>query len=320
MGVFSSKHFHSPLPWHVAQMEEADCLGDRIAVMAKGRLKAIGTPLRLKNRYGDGYRLTVVVRTHRNEIAQDASAHNDDSPEDPAAAGEIMDYIHQYVPSAELVSCDAGNLDVVLPFDTVADLPPLLAALESDTTGHVGEWGVSYATLEQVFLKITAESGFELSRGAQTSVHGNTAPQLALQNGGVAGTRGSPDAATATQTHRPESAASHVTPLDIGRREGTPASRSRVTPGQPRKQRSSHTVRALWLKNLTLQSRQKGQCCCQVFTPVTVMLLLVMLQCVPCVVLRASSTSSLAYSRAHTRSCVCLRAPLWLRLRLAGKS
>ena len=37
-------------------MEEADALSDRIAVMVKGKLSCIGTPLYLKNNFGDGYK------------------------------------------------------------------------------------------------------------------------------------------------------------------------------------------------------------------------------------------------------------------------
>ena len=37
-------------------MEEADVLSDRITVIVEGILKCIGTPLYLKNTYGDGYR------------------------------------------------------------------------------------------------------------------------------------------------------------------------------------------------------------------------------------------------------------------------
>ncbi|RKP27034.1 P-loop containing nucleoside triphosphate hydrolase protein, partial [Syncephalis pseudoplumigaleata] len=40
-------------------MEEADALGDRIAIMSKGELQAQGTTLFLKNRFGVGYRLHV---------------------------------------------------------------------------------------------------------------------------------------------------------------------------------------------------------------------------------------------------------------------
>ena len=42
-------------------MEEADILGDRIAIMALGRLRAIGTSLRLKQRFGAGFQVCVYV-------------------------------------------------------------------------------------------------------------------------------------------------------------------------------------------------------------------------------------------------------------------
>ena len=38
-------------------MEEADVLGDTVAIMANGKVKAAGTPLFLKNRYGRGFQL-----------------------------------------------------------------------------------------------------------------------------------------------------------------------------------------------------------------------------------------------------------------------
>ena len=49
-------------------MEEADMLCDRIAIMAEGRLAAEGTPMDLKQRFGVGYRLTV-VKQERGEVA-----------------------------------------------------------------------------------------------------------------------------------------------------------------------------------------------------------------------------------------------------------
>lgn len=42
-------------------MEEADALADRVAVMVLGRLRAVGTPLALKTAVGTGYRLKVVL-------------------------------------------------------------------------------------------------------------------------------------------------------------------------------------------------------------------------------------------------------------------
>lgn len=41
-------------------MDEADILGDRIGIMAEGRLICLGSSLFLKNRFGVGYNLTIV--------------------------------------------------------------------------------------------------------------------------------------------------------------------------------------------------------------------------------------------------------------------
>ena len=38
-------------------MEEADMLGDRIAIMAKGHLRCLGSSLRLKQKFGAGYQV-----------------------------------------------------------------------------------------------------------------------------------------------------------------------------------------------------------------------------------------------------------------------
>ena len=40
-------------------MEEADTLGDRICIMSKGSIQALGTSIRLKQKFGTGYRLTI---------------------------------------------------------------------------------------------------------------------------------------------------------------------------------------------------------------------------------------------------------------------
>ena len=47
-------------------MEEADVLGDRIAVMSAGKIVAADTSLGLKNRYGVGYVVSIVLREGAN--------------------------------------------------------------------------------------------------------------------------------------------------------------------------------------------------------------------------------------------------------------
>ena len=50
-------------------MDEADILGDRIAIMAHGTVKCCGSSLFLKNRFGVGYNL-VIAKASRNPAPQ----------------------------------------------------------------------------------------------------------------------------------------------------------------------------------------------------------------------------------------------------------
>lgn len=56
-------------------MEEADILSDRIGIMAKGRLRCIGTSIRLKSRFGTGF----VANVSFSETNQGTSAGLDTS-------------------------------------------------------------------------------------------------------------------------------------------------------------------------------------------------------------------------------------------------
>ena len=44
-------------------MDEADVLGDRIAIISDGKLQCLGSSLFLKSRFGDGYNLTLVKKS-----------------------------------------------------------------------------------------------------------------------------------------------------------------------------------------------------------------------------------------------------------------
>ena len=47
----------------VDDMDEADILGDRIGIMARGRVICLGSSLFLKNRFGVGYNVTLVKKS-----------------------------------------------------------------------------------------------------------------------------------------------------------------------------------------------------------------------------------------------------------------
>jgi ABC-type multidrug transport system ATPase subunit len=76
-------------------MEEADILGDRIGIMARGKLMCIGTSLRLKSRFGSGYRVSVRVEGQPysnnglNDLATNGTARS--TVERDSVASEQMD-------------------------------------------------------------------------------------------------------------------------------------------------------------------------------------------------------------------------------------
>lgn len=57
-------------------MDEADILGDRIGIMADGKLRCCGSSLFLKNKFGVGYRLSVVKKNNEANPELDAFVTN----------------------------------------------------------------------------------------------------------------------------------------------------------------------------------------------------------------------------------------------------
>lgn len=113
-------------------MEEADVLGDQIAIMSKGRLQAINNSIALKNKFGSGYRISVVTKKEDAENMK----------------GEIK----KLVPGANLEDDSAGAL--IYQFSSSSSVPSLITFLEDNVAGMVKTWGISQATLEEVFLKL----------------------------------------------------------------------------------------------------------------------------------------------------------------------
>ena len=95
-------------------MDEADYLGDRIAIMAAGRLVALGSNIYLKNKYGVGYNITFVKKTL-------------DYPSNP-----IMTLIHKYIPTSTIVSDVSAELGVQMPMDQVKQFPSLFKEIDSN--------------------------------------------------------------------------------------------------------------------------------------------------------------------------------------------
>lgn len=135
-------------------MDEADELGDRIAIMAHGQLRCCGTSLFLKNALGVGYTLTVSLAL---------SSNPEDLPVSRVQQGDaVFNLIRHHVPAAQIVSQAAGEVQCRLPFDASAQFSQLFFALDDAKAQRalpVASYGVSVTTLEEVFLRINADSG-----------------------------------------------------------------------------------------------------------------------------------------------------------------
>ncbi|OQR90883.1 ATP-binding Cassette (ABC) Superfamily [Achlya hypogyna] len=123
-------------------MEEADVLGDRIAIMANGALQCAGSSLFLKTRFGAGYTLTLVkASVNANAI-------------DTVAA-----LVTAHVPAARLVSHVATEVAFQLPSDATGAFAALFASLDADLAAlQLSSYGISVTTLEDVFIKVTGRS------------------------------------------------------------------------------------------------------------------------------------------------------------------
>ncbi|XP_077413237.1 phospholipid-transporting ATPase ABCA3 [Vanacampus margaritifer] len=117
-------------------MDEADLLGDRIAIMAGGELQCCGSPLFLKNKYGAGYHMVIVKEALCN-------------------VAEITRLVHMYVPNATLESSAGAELSYILPKESTSRFELLFAELEMNREElGIASYGASVTTMEEVFLRV----------------------------------------------------------------------------------------------------------------------------------------------------------------------
>ncbi|XP_040853430.1 phospholipid-transporting ATPase ABCA3-like isoform X2 [Ochotona curzoniae] len=117
-------------------MDEADLLGDRIAIMAKGELQCCGSPLFLKQKYGAGYHMTLVKEPHCN----------------PAS---VVQLVCHHIPNATLESNVGAELSFILPKESTHRFESLFGKLEKQQKElGIASFGASVTTMEEVFLRV----------------------------------------------------------------------------------------------------------------------------------------------------------------------
>ncbi|XP_028269247.1 ATP-binding cassette sub-family A member 2 isoform X3 [Parambassis ranga] len=180
-------------------MDEADLLGDRIAIISHGKLKCCGSPLFLKSTYGDGYKLTLVKKQSegrgQGSQLQPPLSLSPSSSLSPCSEARVTQFIRQFVASCLLVSDSNTELSYVLPSEAVKKgcFERLFQALEQSLDSlALTSFGVMDTTLEEVFLKVSEEDQSLENSDADMkgSPGGSSVGKSSVGSGGLGGPQG----------------------------------------------------------------------------------------------------------------------------------
>ncbi|XP_051003132.1 phospholipid-transporting ATPase ABCA3-like [Acomys russatus] len=117
-------------------MDEADILGDRIAIMVRGTLHCCGTSVFLKQIYGAGYHIVLEKEPYCD-------------------IDNIFAIIQHHVPGAMLENDIGNELSFILPKMYVSRFEALFTELELKQKAlGIANFGASITTMEEVFLKV----------------------------------------------------------------------------------------------------------------------------------------------------------------------
>ncbi|WKY01593.1 hypothetical protein Q1695_015531 [Nippostrongylus brasiliensis] len=121
-------------------MEEADLLGDRIAILAHGQLQCCGSGMFLKAQYGDGYHLTVVYES---------------SSKSEATMIRTKELLASHVGNVHLQSLIGQEATFTISAKHKSQFSSMFAELEkAQHSLGISSFGMSISTMEEVFLKV----------------------------------------------------------------------------------------------------------------------------------------------------------------------
>ncbi|XP_072526701.1 phospholipid-transporting ATPase ABCA1-like [Salminus brasiliensis] len=161
-------------------MDEADILGDRIAIISHGRVCCCGSSLFLKKTYGSGYYLTLVQASQEKGVKKHNSLNNqqcDDfsldegigssslSSVEPTDVADVSALVRRHVPEAEFLEVLGQELVYILPYTGSKDgsFASLFKELDLERERlRISSYGISDTSLEEIFLKVAEETGVDV--------------------------------------------------------------------------------------------------------------------------------------------------------------
>jgi len=130
-------------------MDEADILGDRIAIMAEGQLRCLGSALFLKKTYGVGYQLTIEKKPNEIKLLSDNPVSEENIDE------RLEKIVNDNVESANMLTNVGTEMSFQLPLGASSNFSPMFDKLEDLVSKEeIVTYGVGITTLDEVFLLV----------------------------------------------------------------------------------------------------------------------------------------------------------------------
>ncbi|XP_056298859.1 phospholipid-transporting ATPase ABCA1-like [Pseudoliparis swirei] len=168
-------------------MDEADILGDRIAIISHGKMRCCGSSLFLKKLFGSGYYLTLVrdgtekMTAQRRGIIHHQTKEEEDGPSrssspddgigsqswdnsDPSGMTALDQIVQRHVPKAVFLESIGQEITYILPYSGARDGTFALLFQGLDLAmADLGltSYGISDTTLEEIFLKVAEDTGVD---------------------------------------------------------------------------------------------------------------------------------------------------------------
>lgn len=137
-------------------MDEAEMLGDRILIIADGRLKCAGSPTFLKHALGDGYRICILKETELEDRNHGDTDHI------------ILSTVKRVASSAYISSSSGSELHIMIPLSS-NDRPNFSHIFKEFDTRKaelgIKSYGIADSGLESVFQRVTETSEHKRSSG-----------------------------------------------------------------------------------------------------------------------------------------------------------